>query len=36
MENQGNPWGMNQAERADWAKDLNVEVVDPASPFSNE
>ena len=20
MENQGNPWGMNQAERGDWAK----------------
>ena len=36
MENQGNPWGMNQAERADWAKDLNVEVVDPGSPFTHE
>ena len=36
MENQGNPWGMNQAERADWAKDLNVEVVDPGSPFDHE
>ncbi|MEY2711088.1 MAG: hypothetical protein RL487_871 [Actinomycetota bacterium] len=36
MENQGNPWGMNQAERADWAKDLNVDVVDPGSPFDHE
>jgi Fe-S oxidoreductase/nitrate reductase gamma subunit len=36
MENQGNPWGMNQGERADWAKDLNVEVVDPGSPFNHE
>ena len=23
MENQGNPWGMSQGERADWAKDLD-------------
>ena len=23
MENQGNPWGMNQGERADWAKGLD-------------
>ena len=23
MENQGNPWGMNQAERGDWAKGLD-------------
>jgi Fe-S oxidoreductase len=36
MENQGNPWGMNQGERADWAKDLEVEVVDPGSPFDHE
>ena len=36
MENQGNPWGMNQGERADWAKDLNVDVVDPGSPFDHE
>ena len=36
MENQGNPWGMSQNDRADWAKDLNVEVVDPGSPFSHE
>ena len=36
MENQGNPWGMNQSERADWAKDLDVDVVDPGSPFTHE
>jgi Fe-S oxidoreductase/nitrate reductase gamma subunit len=36
MENQGNPWGMNQAERADWAKDLEVSVVDPGDAFNHE
>ena len=36
MENQGNPWGMNQGERADWAKDLDVDVVDPGDAFSHE
>ena len=36
MENQGNPWGMNQGERADWAKDLDVAVVDPGQPFDAE
>ena len=36
MENQGNPWGMNQGERADWAKDLDVEVVDPGAQFNSE
>jgi Fe-S oxidoreductase/nitrate reductase gamma subunit len=36
MENQGNPWGMNQGERADWAKDLDVTVVDPGEPFTAE
>jgi Fe-S oxidoreductase/nitrate reductase gamma subunit len=36
MENQGNPWGMNQGERADWAKDLDVEVVDPGAAFNSE
>ncbi|MGD9702011.1 MAG: heterodisulfide reductase-related iron-sulfur binding cluster [Acidimicrobiia bacterium] len=36
MENQGNPWGMNQGERADWAKDLVVEIVDPGEAFSHE
>lgn len=36
MENQGNPWGMNQGERADWARGLEVDVVDPTSPFDHE
>jgi Fe-S oxidoreductase/nitrate reductase gamma subunit len=36
MENQGNPWGMNRGERGDWAKDLDVTVLDPGSPFTNE
>ena len=26
MENSGNPWGLNQATRADWAKGLDFEV----------
>jgi Fe-S oxidoreductase len=26
LENQGNPWGMSQATRADWAKDLPIDV----------
>ena len=36
MENQGNPWGMNQGERGDWAKELDVTVLDPSSPFTHE
>ena len=36
MENQGNPWGMNQGERADWAADLDVTVVDPGQPITSE
>jgi Fe-S oxidoreductase/nitrate reductase gamma subunit len=36
MENQGNPWGMNQGDRAEWASDLDVEVVDPGSAFDYE
>jgi Fe-S oxidoreductase/nitrate reductase gamma subunit len=38
MENQGNPWGMGQGERADWARALpvEVEVVDGPSPFTHE
>jgi Fe-S oxidoreductase/nitrate reductase gamma subunit len=37
MENSGNPWGMSQGERADWAKDLDgVEVLDPSDPFDHE
>jgi Fe-S oxidoreductase/nitrate reductase gamma subunit len=37
MENQGNPWGMNQGDRADWAKNLDgIDVVDPGSAFDHE
>ncbi len=42
MENQGNPWGMNQGERADWAEGLQLEggasvtVVDPGEPLQAE
>ncbi len=36
MENQGNPWGMAQGERGDWAKGLDVQVVDPGEPFAAE
>ncbi len=37
MENQGNPWGMNQGERGDWAKNLDgVTVIDPGQPITAE
>jgi Fe-S oxidoreductase len=37
MENQGNPWGMNQGERGDWADDIAaVTVVDPGEPLEAE
>jgi Fe-S oxidoreductase/nitrate reductase gamma subunit len=45
MENQGNPWGMNQSERGDWVKGLGgdgsspddyVTVVDPGEPLAAE
>lgn len=37
MENSGNPWGMNQGERADWAKPLEgIDIVDPGDAFSHE
>jgi heterodisulfide reductase subunit C/nitrate reductase gamma subunit len=37
MENSGNPWGMGQDDRANWAKDLDgVEVVDPGSELDHE
>jgi Fe-S oxidoreductase/nitrate reductase gamma subunit len=36
MENQGNPWGMSQGDRADWAKGLAVDVVDPGEPLTHE
>ncbi|MEK7423627.1 MAG: heterodisulfide reductase-related iron-sulfur binding cluster [Actinomycetota bacterium] len=37
MENQGNPWGINQGERGDWANDLDgVTVVSPGQPLTAE
>ena len=42
MENQMNPWGMNQGERGDWANGLSlphggeVAFVDPGEPFEAE
>jgi Fe-S oxidoreductase len=36
MENSGNPWGMSQAERADWAKGLEVDIVEAGSPLDHE
>jgi len=37
MENTGNPWGMSQGERADWAKDLDgINIIDGGDPFTAE
>ena len=36
MENQGNPWGIDQGTRADWAKGLEVAIVDPGQPLTQE
>src|SRR4051794_36920271 len=36
MENQSNPWGINQGERGDWARDLDVAIVDPGEPLTTE
>jgi Fe-S oxidoreductase/nitrate reductase gamma subunit len=36
MENQSNPWGMSQTDRADWARDLEVDIVDPGEPLTHE
>ncbi len=42
MENSSNPWAMSQTTRADWAKDLDVDIIDVAagsedlSPFDHE
>ena len=36
MENNANPWNMNNGERANWAADIDVEVVDPSDPFDHE
>ncbi|HTN81906.1 MAG TPA: (Fe-S)-binding protein, partial [Acidimicrobiales bacterium] len=37
MENQSNPWGMNQGERADWARGLDdIVIVDGSEPLEHE
>ncbi len=37
MENQSNPWGMNQGERADWARGLDdVVIVDGSEALNHE
>ena len=36
MENQGNPWGMNQGDRAAWANGLDVTVLDPGQALKHE
>jgi Fe-S oxidoreductase/nitrate reductase gamma subunit len=37
MENQMNPWGMNQGERGDWADGIDgVTIVDPGEPLQAE
>ncbi|MBI3257204.1 MAG: 4Fe-4S dicluster domain-containing protein [Actinobacteria bacterium] len=36
MENSGNPWGMNQGDRANWAKDLDVPIVDGTAALDHE
>jgi Fe-S oxidoreductase/nitrate reductase gamma subunit len=36
MENSGNPWGIGQNERAAWAKDLDIDIVDPSQPLTHE
>jgi Fe-S oxidoreductase len=37
MENSGNPWGMSQSERADWAKDLEgIKVLGDGDPVTAE
>ncbi len=41
MENSSNPWGMSQTTRADWAKDLDVDIIEgdlieAGEPFTHE
>jgi Fe-S oxidoreductase/nitrate reductase gamma subunit len=37
MENTGNPWGISQGERADWAKNIpTVDIVEPGSVLNHE
>jgi Fe-S oxidoreductase len=37
MENSGNPWGMSQADRADWASKLEgIDIIEGSDPFEAE
>ncbi len=37
MENQGNPWGMGQGERADWAQEFEgIEILEGGDPMNAE
>ena len=36
MEQQNNPWAMSQSTRADWAKDLDVDIIDPTETLTHE
>jgi Fe-S oxidoreductase len=37
MENSGNPWGISQAERGDWASKLEgIEIIDGSDPLEAE
>ncbi len=37
MENSGNPWGMSQSERADWADGIEgIEILDGGDPLQSE
>jgi Fe-S oxidoreductase/nitrate reductase gamma subunit len=37
MENNANPWNMNNGERGDWAENFeDVTIVDPSEPFAHE
>jgi Fe-S oxidoreductase/nitrate reductase gamma subunit len=37
MENSGNPWGMSQGDRANWAKGLEgINIIDGGDPFTAE
>ena len=35
MENSSNPWAMSQTTRLDWAKDLGIDVIEPAAESEN-
>jgi Fe-S oxidoreductase/nitrate reductase gamma subunit len=33
MENAGNPWGIPQSQRSEWATDLDVKIIGESGPF---